>query len=150
MQLTYAQARELILEPTEMGYTLASQDRLWTVFIYDLWSEDAFRFNRLYSTGIDQAWSYEMWENELVWTTRLEAEAYAKRLREWFDVSRQENENPAPEVYVINWGDDARHEATLIGRDGGGRPRKTPKFKGSEKAWNVMTEMHNRWVEEYA
>lgn len=149
MELTYTEALASIIETTEMGYTVASQDRLWTVFIFDLWSEDEMRYNRLYSLGLDNGWSYEMWENELVWTSRWEAEEFAIRMRERLadDAAHGAFDGgEVPEVYVINWGDDARYEAKIIGR-GRVTCRTTPKFKGSERAWVAMTEMSVRWLE---
>lgn len=138
MQLTWTEAIGAVLEPTELGYTLRSLDRLWTVFIFDEWSEDEFRFNRLFSTGLGQPWSYEMWETELVWTTRIEAERFAQRLRDDFEGS----EGTPPEVYVINIGDDRRHERSVIE----GVPLKCH-FRGSQRALTAMALMHHRWVE---
>lgn len=146
-QLCYHQ---LDLNTTEMGYTIASQDRYWTAFIFDIWSsedgEDAdLKGSRLFSQGLGEPWSYEMWDSELLWTTRREAEAFAQQVREqWTERIGGE----AGEVYVINWGDDARYEAWVLGgRDGGGRVRQTPKFKGSERAIEAMREAHRRYWE---
>lgn len=150
MQLTYAEAQNEILGHTELGWTMASQDRLWTVFIFDLWSEGkdiALRYNRLFCLDSDKlAWSYDMYDDELMWTTRAEAEHYAMELRH-----RLLNRNPdgeQPDVYVMNWGDDSRYEAGVIGRDNGRAVRTQPKYKGSEAAWEAMIKMHRRWAEE--
>lgn len=158
-RMSYGEARDTILDHTEIGYTIASQDRLWTVFIFDLWGAegDPYRYNRLYPLP-SGAWSYEVGigSGEKVWfyTTRVEAEAAAEELREGlrksYDHASASGEIPGPptppEVYVINWGDDARYEASIIGRDSGARTRTTPKFKGSERAWAAMVEMSRRWL----
>lgn len=151
MQLTYREALDTIIDLTETGYTIESQDRLWIVFIFDIWSEDQMRYNRLYQRGIGNAMAYDRdMEGVLVWTTRAEAEHYAEQLREWL---AEPNPNrpldvETPEVYVMNLGDDARLEASYIGRDSGAVVRETPKFKGSERAWEAYREMSRKWVEE--
>lgn len=139
MELTYTEAQGL-LETTEIGYTIASQDRLWTVFIFDLWSSDEYRYNRLFTQGIGEPWSYDPWDKELFWTTRREAEAFAERMREHLAAAGGDQ----PTVYVMNWGDDARWEAQLIGRYGT-PTRSTPKFAGSREAWDAMGEMTSKW-----
>lgn len=153
MQLTYNQALSSVIEYTEMGYTIASQDRLWTVFIFDTWSdgdERSLRYNRLYTQGIGKGWCYDIDIKCLVWTSRHEAEAFAEKMREHLADQWAKAEKPiteeVPEVFVMNWGDDARYEATLIGRYGS-RPRPIPKYKGSGRAWEAMIEMGKRWLE---
>lgn len=149
MQLTYNQALSSVIEYTEMGYTIASQDRLWTVFIFDTWSdgdERSLRYNRLFSRGIGKGWCYDIDIDGLMWTSRHEAEAFAEKLREHLAQSWTEADGEAPEVFVMNWGDDTRYEATLLGRYGA-RPRSIPKYKGSGRAWEAMIEMGKRWIE---
>lgn len=148
MQLTYNEAP---IEHTEMGYSIASQDRLWIVFMYDLSSEDEYRYSRLYPRTQESGggWSYElMMEGVLVWTTRTEAEAYAKHVRseldDWF-IAHPDIEEERFEVYVMNLGDDARWEDLALG--GYKRTRQSPKFKGSEVAWQALFDMHMRWRE---
>lgn len=150
MQLTYDEALETIIEHTEIGYSIASQDRLWIVFIFDLWSTGMWRYNRLYPLN-DGAWSYELMSlgfaeqpRVLVWTTRQEAEAYAKGLRERLEEKCAANKFETPEVFVMNLGDDARCESARIGRDDGRQVRSTPKFKGSQRAWDALIEMRER------
>jgi hypothetical protein len=143
-QLTYDEAQGL-LDTTEMGYTVASQDRLWTVFTFDLWSEDEYRYNRLYSMGIGRPWAYDADGGDLFWTTRREAEAFADALRVYLSEANKTPDEP-PEVYVMNWGDDARLEALFLGgRPGGVASRTTPKFAGSRAAWDAVIDMHRRW-----
>jgi hypothetical protein len=144
MQLTWTVARHTIIETTEIGYTVASQDRLWTVFIFDVWSEDEYRHNRLFTQGIGEPWSYEMWDKELVWTSRREAEVFADQMRAYLAAHNQTDEDPPP-VYVMNWGDDARYEARLIGRDSGATCRIEPKFVGSRAAWDAMAIQGPLW-----
>lgn len=152
MQLTYGEALGGIIEFTEIGYTIASQDRLWTVFIFDLWSpeDDIYRYNRLFTTGINQPWVYDVGDDVLFWTTRVEAEEFAERLRA---VLKENHDNavasgdlpPDSElsgVYVMNWGDDARYENLWCGNHD--RARRTPKFAGSIAAWVALYEMMSR------
>jgi hypothetical protein len=148
MQMSYDEALATIIDHTEVGYTIASQDRLWIVFVFDLWSEDQMRYNRLYSRGIGNGWGYDLTISDVqVWTTRAEAEAFAATLRSYIEEFSGGLPDPTPEVYVMNLGDDARYEAQIIGRDNGRATRSTPKFKGSLAAWKAMTEMHKRWYE---
>lgn len=133
--LTYNEALDTIIENTEIGYTLDSQDRLWIVFIYDLWSEDEMRFNRLYprDPALGGGWGYDLTiDGVLVFASRKEAEAFAADLREGVA--------PQP-VYVVNLGDDARWERWALGQT----PDLTPRFKGSEAGLAAMTEMRDRW-----
>lgn len=158
VQMTYNEALEQIIENTEIGYTLDSQDRLWLCFIFDLWSEGErapFRYNRLYPIGdpLKGRTAYDLTiDGVLVWTSRTEAETYADKWRKVIDdAERYEpfTEHEKPEVYVMNLGDDARYEATQIGR--WGTPcRPTPKYKGSVRAWEAISEMRSRWVAEDA
>jgi hypothetical protein len=148
MQLTADEAYANF-DTTEMGYAIASQDRIWVVFIFDLWSDGSwadYRYNRLYPTAQD-AWAYDMSGDVLVWTSRAEAEQAAAELRVRLDYRYEGDPENQPDVYVMNWGDDARYEASIIGRDGYARPRATPKFKGSEAAWAACVEMGARWAE---
>lgn len=138
MMLTYNEALATIIDYTEIGYTVASQDRLWIVFTFDTWSTDEFRYNRIYTRGIGNGWAYDLDIEALVWTSRREAEKYAEALR-----ARGQGEN----YYVMNLGDDARLESLFIGRDNRRRVRDTPKFKGSEEAWSAMIEMSLKWRE---
>jgi hypothetical protein len=146
MQMRYDEALDSIIEHTEIGYTIASQDRLWIVFIFDLWSEDEFRYNRLYSTGIGEPWTYELLVGETsppVWTSRREAEVFAEQLRQ--RLIANSSTDSIPEVYVMNLGDDARYENLVIG--GHKQARTTPKFKGSKRAWGAQIEMRGRWID---
>lgn len=142
-EMTYDEARGAVLEYTEMGYSVASQDKLWVCFIFDLTSEDEWYGNRLYPVHL-KLWSYDMDGNCLVWTRRAEAEAF--RLK--YNASR-ENVADAPKMYVMNWGDDARFEACIIGRDTGAVTRRTPKFAGSREAWQAMVEQYPRTAAHY-
>ena len=157
MELTYNEALDTIIEHTEIGYTVASQDRLWVVFIFDLWSDGEewqFRYNRLYSRGLRNGWAYDLTINEVkVWTSRREAEAFAEQLRQRLEEEGQiKDPDPdfdgVPEVYVMNLGDDARYEALIIGRDNGRGTRGKPKFKGSQRAWDAQIEMSRKWLAE--
>lgn len=147
MKLTYDEAVHTVLETTEMGYyTLASSDRLWTVFIYDTWSDDEWFGNRLFFQS-ERMTSYDMWALELVWTTRAEAEAFAAIVR----ADYADGETPslagkvAPEVYVINWGDDARYEREVLeGKEFRAR------FKGSVAAVEAMRAMNIEWRKRHA
>lgn len=122
-QLQYAEALKMILEPTDLGYTQKSLDRLWTVFHFDIWSPDEWRGCRLYYTSSGNTYtSYEMWRLELLWTSRAEAEAFARTVRERYDKVLPPAE-PAPNVYVINLGDMRRQERGA-----------SPKFRGSDRA----------------
>lgn len=157
MRLTYNEALASIIEHTEMGYTIASQDRLWIVFTFDFDSDGDyadFRYNRLYpmivkDTGVTNGWAYDHdmdHEGRAVplWTSRAEAEHFASDLRA--HLARIENgAEMADNVYVMNLGDDARFEAQIIGRDNGTTVRDHPKYKGSEAAWKAMAEMGLRW-----
>lgn len=151
MQLTYAEARDTVLETTEMGYTVASQDKLWTVFTFDLDSENEYRFNRLFFIT-PNCTSYEMFHDELMWTSREEAEEFARLMRinqmEFYREWLLEGNEPfaLPDIYVINWGDDSRYEATILDLPYR-RTRKTPKYKGSIRAWSAMADMRRRWWE---
>jgi hypothetical protein len=154
MQLTYDKALATIIDHTEIGYTIASQDRLWVVLTFDLDSTDQFKYNRMYSRGIGNGWGYDLTISDVqVWTTRREAEEFAKELRadlaDWVAL-HPDSGHEAPEVYVMNLGDEARYEALIIGRDNGRGTRRTPKFKGSQRAWDAMTEMSRKWYEENA
>ena len=161
MQMTYDEALGAIIEHTEIGYTIRSQDKVWIVFTFDLDSEGehaSLRYNRLYplintETGEQQGWSYELMmlgnreypRGVPVWTTRAEAEAFAMTLRH-----RLLRDNPDGEqapVYVMNLGDDARYEAKIIGRYSV-TPRTEPKFTGSILAWRAMEEMYRKWLAE--
>jgi hypothetical protein len=151
MQLTYNQALDTIIENTEIGYSIRSQDRLWICFIYDLWSDGdlaELRFNRLYPMGLSQPLSYDKFsDGVLMWTTRDEAESYAARWRKYLDdVARLDDDPDAEktEVYVMNLGDDARFEDQVLG--GYKRARTQPKFAGSRDAWQAMIQMHMRWM----
>lgn len=150
-QLKYGEAD---FEPTELGWTLASQDKIWAVFIFDLDSKpgdhgEIYKYERLYPIGLDEqglfVWSYDPSDDMPVWTSRWEAEAYARELRVRLGIRT----DPLDDVFVINWGDDARYEVTIIGRDNGHPARQTPKFKGSERAWSAMTEISKRREEEF-
>lgn len=152
MRLTYRDALNTIIENTEIGYTLASQDRLWIVFTFDLWSEGdhlSLKYNRLYPRGLEGAMAYDLdMSGVQVWTTRAEAEHFAQQWRERLAESQSMMDDGIEcPVYVMNLGDDARYEKTVIGADYG-HPRTTPKYKGSEAAWQAMTEMAQRWAEE--
>lgn len=156
MRLSYRQALDSIIEHTEIGYTIASQDRLWIVFTFDLWSEDehiSLRYNRLYPRGLDGGMAYDLdMTGVMVWTTRAEAEAFAAGWRERLaeaDRAQDDKVKSSEHVYVMNLGDDARFEAGVIGRYGV-TVRTTPKFKGSESAWQAMVDMHERWRTEIA
>lgn len=145
MGLTYNEALNSIIEHTEIGYTLRSQDRLWVVFAFDLESEDEFRYNRVYTRGIGKGWGYDLTiPGVLCWTSRWEAEAFARRLRNHLTTP-----DGTPKVYVMNLGDSARYEAQIIGHDNGREVRSTPKFKGSEQAWDACVEMSKRWRAQY-
>jgi hypothetical protein len=159
MQLTYTQALDQIIEHTEIGYSIRSQDRLWICFIYDLWSDGEyadFRFNRLYplvgdkpgviaGTAYDRDMSHKGL-NVPVWTDRQGAEHFAAGWRDHlhylYDSAKGRTEEK-PEVYVINLGDDARFEDQVLG--GYKRARSEPKFAGSRDAWDAMIQMHLRW-----
>ena len=167
--ITYNEAVDTIIEHTEIGYTLASQDKVWIVFTFDLNAEGdyaAFRYNRLYPlVRLDNdemgGWSYELLmlggERERgvpVFLNRVQAERFADDLRAHIKhkagqghTALHGQDGEEPQVYVMNLGDDARYEKTIIGPDGGTHPRTTPKFKGSEAAWQAMTEMTQRWRE---
>jgi hypothetical protein len=158
MRLTYDEALASIIDHTEIGYTVASQDRLWIVFTFDLDSEGehaSLRYNRLYPLVNTEGemvggWSYDLTVHSRdrqvpVFTTRAEAEHFAMTLRHAALV--RDNAAGVPDIYVMNLGDDARYEASIIGRDNGARTRTTPKFKGSESAWAAMDEMTQRWRE---
>lgn len=145
--MDYMTALDTIIERTEIGYTIASQDRLWLVFIHDLWSEDAFKFNRLYPMS-NGNWSYDLdLSDVLVWTSRREAETYAVELRERLEAKPLDTEGEKPQVYVMNLGDDARLEDARLGGYKGAR--KTPKFAGSREAWKACEEMQVRWREHF-
>lgn len=157
MQLTYNQALGSIIENTEIGYTIASQDRLWICFTFDVWSEDEFKHNRIYpmvadKPGIVGSTAYDR-DIEAggsavpVWTTRAEAEDFAEQWRNQIDAWMAEPYVGAPPsvprekpvVYVMNLGDDARFEANIIGRYGV-TVRDKPKFAGSRDAWHALAE----------
>lgn len=158
-ELTYREALNSVIEYTEMGYTVRSQDRLWIVFIFDLWSDGDwadFRYNRLYPLQPDPAsasasglsWAYDLdMDGVRVWTSRWEAEAAAAELRERLVRSGRSDESEPSEAYVMNLGDDARWEALVLGgRPGGVTTRVQPKFKGSRAAWTALGDMGDRWV----
>lgn len=156
MRLTYHDALNTIIERTEIGYTIASQDRVWIVFTFDLWSEGdhaTLKYNRLYPRGLEGGMAYDLdMAGVQVWTTRAEAEAFAERWRERLaegDKMQDDGLKSSEHVYVMNLGDDARFEANIIGRYGV-TVRTTPKFKGSEAAWQAMVDMHERWRTEVA
>lgn len=143
MRLTYNEAHWTILETTEMGYTLASQDRLWTVFIFDSWSEDEFRHNRLYflGDGIEHmAYDYDVRPGAAFFTTRREAEAFAADRRADFE-AEVEDTAKRPIVYVINWGDDRRLEAWQMGD----RPKLGVVKKGSVEAIKALIARNEEW-----
>ncbi len=143
VQMTYLGAQETILENTEMGYTLKSQDKLWMVFWFDTWSEDSLKYNRVFPVS-EEMGSYEMWEDELCWTTRTEAETYAETLRIEFATKVTSPDSlltEPPEVYVINWGDDSRYESYCLGT----RPNMGLKYKGSAAAVDAMQKMRLAW-----
>lgn len=172
MQLPYPLALDAIIENTEIGYTIASQDRLWIAFSYDLWSDGQyadFRYNRLYpmTKGNDKpdevvntCYDRDMIHEGLtvpVFTTRREAETFAMNWRHQILNNHEERKGTVwereeiPPVDVINLGDDARYEAQIIGHDRGTRDK--PKFAGSVVAWQTMTQMYLRavqWREEQA
>ena len=97
-----------------------------------------FKYERLFPIGPQPdgkfLWSYDPSDDMLAWTSRWAAEAYARELRVRLGIRT----DPLDDVYVMNWGDDARWEARLIGRDNNYPVRQTPKFKGSERAWDAM------------
>lgn len=166
MRMTYDEALASIIEHTEIGYTVASQDKVWIVFTFDLDSEGehaSLRYNRLYplvnSDGeMVGGWSYDLTVHSRdrqvpVFTTRVEAEHFAEEVRvsvaEWqMELVNKGHEPKDVKVYVMNLGDDARYEASIIGRDNGARTRTTPKFTGSILAWQAMEEMTKRWRDE--
>lgn len=134
MELAYWEARRDILETTELGYTLKSQDKLWTCFTFDTWSEegDPYRGCRLFFRKDRDGLSYDVMDDELFWTSRLEAEAFRKSF--W-------DKNPDVEVHVINWGDDSRWEnAYLSDRSF----LMQGKFSGSTEALVAMCAMHEK------
>lgn len=146
--MDYMTALDTIIERTEIGYTIASQDRLWIVFTFDLESENAFRYNRLYPAGY-RRWAYDLDIYGVeVWTTRREAEKYAAELRELLAAEPFSPEGERPQVYVMNLGDDARYEDAHLG--GYKRARREPKFAGSREAWKACEEMQVRWREHFA
>lgn len=145
--LTYRQALAEIIEPTAIGYSIRSQDRLWVVFTFDTWSMDEFRYNRLYPLIERDGWAYDLdIPNVPVFLSRREAENYAESLTN--HLARKSLRDDTPEVYVMNLGDSARYEAGWIGYDRRPWPRQKPKFKGSQRAWDAMTEMHHKWAQE--
>lgn len=144
VMLTWAVARETVLEDTYLGYTLASLDRLWSVFIFDTWSEDEWFGNRLWFINELNS-AYDMWENEQVWTTRAEAEAFAAAMRERFgNVEGAAEGVVVPDVYVINLGDDRRLERERMD----GVPYKG-RHRGSDAAVAALREMGARAGEHY-
>lgn len=161
MQMTYDEALDTLIDHTEIGYTIASQDKVWIVFTFDLDSTGKyaeFKYNRLYpliNTDTDEqvGWSYElmMLGNPTrpigvpVWTSRAEAEFYAQELRH--RLLNDNPEGPVADIHVMNLGDDARYEAKIIGRYGV-TVRDTPKFTGSILAWRAMEEMSAKWLAE--
>jgi len=148
MKLTYAQARNEVLETTEIGYTLRSQDRLWLAFMFDTWSEDEWWGNRLYfinaqatEDGADLRTSYDLFEDEVLWTTRREAEAHAEAMRDLIQRSAPLEHRDDYRVYVINLGDDRRAEREYLE----GVPFKAH-FKGSEAAVEAMRVVRREWA----
>jgi hypothetical protein len=139
-RLTYDEARAEVLETTELGYTLASQDKLWTCFIFDTWSTDEMRGNRLYFRNGDRVLSYDMWDDELVWTSRAEAETFQAEQQARYDNEATTGREPVI-VYLINWGDDARWERSILEERVG---ITEGKFAGSKAALEAMTDNWNR------
>ena len=137
-QLTYNDAWNEILEETELGYTLASQDKLWTCFVFDDWSDDEMRGNRLFFTNGDGAMSYDVWDEELFWTSRAEAEEFQKLHQDRFD-QRKTDADPQVTVWLINWGDDSCWENGILTKREG---ITEGKFAGSGPA---LVEMTARW-----
>ena len=142
--ITYRQAVAEFIETTELGYSIRSQDRLWLVFYYDLYAEGTLRYNRLYPyRSHASATSYDLYDDELVATSRREAEEFAAKWSESLRTLYESRGFSAPEVFVMNMGDDARFEDLILGCKK--RARTTPKYKGSERAWQTQIEMSRRW-----
>lgn len=135
-RMTYDQAICEVLEYTEIGYTQKSQDRLWTCFIVDSWSEDLLRGNRLYFNA--RGMSYDMWDIEWVWTSRAEAEAFRAETQEMFDAEAKRRGEEPIRVYVINWGDDHRFEESIVN----GSRIERGKFAGSTEAIAKLNELY--------
>ena len=131
-QLAYWEARRDILETTELGYTLKSQDKLWTCFMFDTWSQDEYQGSRLYFRADKSIVSYDVMDDELFWTSRVEAEAFRKSF--W-------GKNPDVEVHVINWGDDRRAEAAYMN----GSFLMEGKYAGSTEALVAIAAMREKW-----
>lgn len=107
--MKYSEARDLILEPTWNGYTLRSQDRIWVPHIYDTWSTNTLRGNRLYFLPNLRGMSYELWDDELVFTSLREAEQFRAEKQAEFD-----EDGDKVTVYLFNLGDDRRWERWLL------------------------------------
>lgn len=144
-QVTYAEALATIIETTEMGYTIKSQDKLWTVFIFDTWSTGEYaemKYNRIYFCERPNTSGYDIFDDTLFWTRRHEAEAFAEVKRIEYATEYPPGDRiECPKVYVINWGDDTRFEHYVLSM----RKNLDIKFKGSEEAIKAMTDMHWRW-----
>lgn len=139
MRLTYDQARDQILEPTYLGYTQKSKDRLWVVMCFDVWSDpqgdpeglDLYG-NPIYAQENDA--SYDLWEEELVFTTRREAEEWAEQRNERTRARLREKGEDWVDVDIwmaCNLGDLDRFDNAYLDR---GELITSGKFRGSDRA----------------
>ena len=108
--------------------TLASQDRLWTVVMFEdnappEWPE--YQHSMLFFLEGFCSISYELEDDTLFWTSFHEARAAQRQLQvemaEWAEVRGVEPRT----LYLLNWGDHAREENRALGRTSHARaPRK--------------------------
>lgn len=126
--LTWDEARNDIIETTEIGYTLKSLDKIWVAATIEDgssgWAKENPEWigNPIYAT-VDKAGSYEIWDTVACFTSRRECEAFIESFgdpyRWWW--------------FPLNMGDETRWEHKYLDgklHDLSGR-RYTPKFKGS-------------------
>lgn len=126
MQLTYKDAP---LEPTELGYSRKSAQRIWMIVSVDddpdakdYYGNWLYLIDGHYNNDKSTLSSYETWENELIFMSRKEAQEYIdgmpeKRRKDW---------------HTVNLGDIYREEDRYFDR----KPF-IPKFRGSDKAFRL-------------
>jgi hypothetical protein len=133
-KMTYRDAQATILEPTYIGYTQVSKDKIWLIVTVDDDADPERRFksaygNWLFLTEHDQL-SYELDDDVLVFTRRREAQEhldsvrYAARSPMIRRIARQGH------FYTLNRGDESRREDFVLGD----RESAEPRFAGSKDA----------------
>lgn len=121
--------------------TLASQDGLWTVVLFEdnappEWSEYQHSMLFFLENG---GLSYDLDGDTLFWTSLREARAAQRQLQAEMDERAEARGFESPTLYLLNWGDHAREEDRILGRTG---DRRAPR-KASIPA---LTEWRRRWA----